>query len=62
MQTKEAIKFALTVSDRAVLSDLYRIKAALVRSDHHVAWRGDEPPADPGRVIDVITGNSPLLR
>lgn len=36
-------------ADRAELAALYKAKAALVRSDHHVVWRGDEPPADPGR-------------
>jgi 2-polyprenyl-6-methoxyphenol hydroxylase-like FAD-dependent oxidoreductase len=30
----------------------------LVRPDHHVAWRGDEPPADWDAVLDRVTGAS----
>jgi hypothetical protein len=30
-----------------------------VRSDQHVVWRGDELPADPGQVIDIVSGNLP---
>jgi hypothetical protein len=29
---------------------------ALIRPDHHVAWRGTEAPADPVAVIDRIRG------
>lgn len=42
--------------DREVLAPLYQRGAALVRSDHHVVWRGDELPADIERLIDVVTG------
>jgi hypothetical protein len=27
-----------------------------VRPDGHVAWRGDEVPADPGAVLDQVRG------
>jgi 2-polyprenyl-6-methoxyphenol hydroxylase-like FAD-dependent oxidoreductase len=30
----------------------------LVRPDHHVAWRGDEPPTDWDAVLDRVTGGS----
>jgi len=43
--------------DRSELLDLYRSGAAIIRSDHHVAWRGDELPADIDDVLDVITGH-----
>jgi 2-polyprenyl-6-methoxyphenol hydroxylase-like FAD-dependent oxidoreductase/catechol 2,3-dioxygenase-like lactoylglutathione lyase family enzyme len=43
-------------ADRASLRELYNANAAIVRTEHHVAWRGDEAPADPGRVLDVISG------
>jgi 2-polyprenyl-6-methoxyphenol hydroxylase-like FAD-dependent oxidoreductase len=38
------------------LADLYEAKLALIRPDHHVAWRGDAPPADPATVIDTVRG------
>jgi hypothetical protein len=28
----------------------------LVRPDGHVAWRGDDAPADPLAVIDLVRG------
>jgi hypothetical protein len=46
-------------ADRAELSAAYQARAVLVRSDQHVVWRGDELPADPGRVIDIVSGNLP---
>jgi hypothetical protein len=30
--------------------------AVLVRPDGHVAWRGDDVPADPAWVIDTVRG------
>ena len=42
--------------DRAGLRELYQAPAVVVRTDHHVAWRGQEAPADPGAVLDVIVG------
>lgn len=34
----------------------YGAAMALIRPDHHVAWRGAEAPADPAAVIDRIRG------
>lgn len=34
----------------------YRHKLVLARPDQHVAWRGDAPPGDAGRLIDLIRG------
>ncbi|MGH3299915.1 MAG: FAD-dependent monooxygenase [Trebonia sp.] len=34
----------------------YGAAMALIRPDHHVAWRGADAPADPGAVIDTIRG------
>jgi len=36
--------------------ELYRRRLALVRSDQHVAWRGNEQPAAPLDFIDLIRG------
>ncbi len=36
--------------------DLYGRDLVLVRPDHHVAWRGNAPPADPQAVIDRVLG------
>jgi len=37
---------------------VYRHRLVLSRPDQHVAWRGDEPPADPKRLIDRVRGAS----
>lgn len=44
------------VPDAAAL-ELYGRSLLLVRPDLHVAWRGDRPPADAGRVAAVATGH-----
>ncbi|MFI5957357.1 FAD-dependent monooxygenase [Cryptosporangium sp. NPDC051539] len=44
--------------DQAKMRDLYERKAALVRSDHHVVWRGDELPADVDSLLDIVTGHA----
>jgi 2-polyprenyl-6-methoxyphenol hydroxylase-like FAD-dependent oxidoreductase len=38
--------------------DIYKKKLVLSRPDQHVAWRGDEVPADPSAVLDFISGIS----
>ncbi len=38
------------------LADLYEARLALIRPDHHVAWRGDGPPSDPEAIIDRVRG------
>ena len=38
---------------------VYGFDLLLVRPDLHVAWRGDRPPDDPGRVAAVATGWAP---
>jgi len=37
-------------------SQYYRHKLVLVRPDQHVAWRGDEEPADTLNLIDLVRG------
>ena len=48
----------LTILDvnEANARPLYACKLVLVRPDQHVAWRGDELPPDPLRLIDLIRG------
>jgi 2-polyprenyl-6-methoxyphenol hydroxylase-like FAD-dependent oxidoreductase len=38
------------------IAELYERQLVLVRPDGHVAWRGDQAPADPLAVIDAIRG------
>ncbi len=50
---------------RLVAEDARRKCAAglvLVRPDQHVAWRGDDPPHDPGLLIDLVRGAAAGLR
>lgn len=48
--------FAPDPADRAELRELYRAGLTVIRSDHHVAWRGDALPADVDQLVGVITG------
>jgi hypothetical protein len=36
--------------------EIYDRDLILVRPDLHVAWRGNEPPADPRAVATTVTG------
>ena len=38
------------------IPDAYRHRLVLSRPDQHVAWRADEPPKNPGTLIDLIRG------
>jgi hypothetical protein len=38
------------------VSPLYRDRLVLVRPDQHVAWRGDEEPADTLGLVDLVRG------
>jgi hypothetical protein len=44
---------ALDVAD---VSELYQRRLVLVRPDGHVAWRADQPPADPRALIELVRG------
>ncbi len=44
------------VVDEPEAARLYEYALVLVRPDGHVAWRGDEMPADPAAVIDQVRG------
>lgn len=43
--------------DLSELGILYQAGAAIIRSDHHVAWRGDALPEDLDRLLSIITGS-----
>jgi hypothetical protein len=45
----------LRISD-AALAARYGAPLVLVRPDHHVAWRGAQPPAHLERLIDLVRG------
>jgi hypothetical protein len=47
--------------DLAERPDGYRHGLLLSRPDRHVAWRGDQVPTDPTRLIDRVTGRAPGL-
>jgi uncharacterized protein YfaP (DUF2135 family) len=38
------------------VQDAYRRSLVLVRPDGHVAWRGDDEPADAHAIIDTVRG------
>jgi hypothetical protein len=46
----------LEVVTAPALAELYGARLTLVRPDQHVAWRGEEAPADPGAMLDVVRG------
>jgi hypothetical protein len=46
---------AVTIAEPEIAA-LYESKLVLVRPDGHVAWRGDECPADPGAIVDRMRG------
>lgn len=51
-----SVPFDVFGHDDAALAALYRARYALVRTDHFVAWRGDDLPDDPGALIDRVRG------
>ena len=38
--------------------ELYACSFALIRPDHHVAWRGDSLPADAEALLRQVSGNA----
>ena len=44
-----------TLDDQAIAA-LYERRLVLVRPDGHVAWRGDDAPAEPLDIIDTVRG------
>jgi hypothetical protein len=44
--------------DEAAAASAYERKLCLVRPDGHVAWRGDQAPNAPERLIDIVRGDA----
>jgi hypothetical protein len=44
--------------DEPAVASAYQRKLVLVRPDGHVAWRDDQLPQDPLRLIDTVRGAS----
>jgi hypothetical protein len=55
---KRGVPMALLDVDAKEADALYPHKLVLSRPDQHVAWRGNEPPADPMALIDRVRGAS----
>ena len=47
----------IDISEQAA-RELYQCGFALIRPDHHVAWRGDALPADAAALIRQVSGNN----
>ncbi|MEP4887438.1 MAG: monooxygenase, partial [Alphaproteobacteria bacterium] len=50
------IPHAVVDITEARVRDVYGADLVLLRPDHHIAWRGDELPADPDQLWDRVTG------
>jgi 2-polyprenyl-6-methoxyphenol hydroxylase-like FAD-dependent oxidoreductase len=59
---QRAMPLALVELDGLELPAAYRHALHLCRSDQHIAWRGDQVPADPGVLLDQLRGVRPIAR
>jgi 2-polyprenyl-6-methoxyphenol hydroxylase-like FAD-dependent oxidoreductase len=53
---RRAVPLAVVDVDSSEAADLYSYKLLLSRPDQHVAWRGNESPENPAKLIDRIRG------
>ena len=53
---KRGVPLDIVAIDDPAIAALYERRLVLVRPDGHVAWRGDDAPADPLAVIDLVRG------
>jgi hypothetical protein len=54
--SRRAVPLAVVDVDSSEAADLYSCKLLLSRPDQHVAWRGNESPENPTKLIDRIRG------
>jgi 2-polyprenyl-6-methoxyphenol hydroxylase-like FAD-dependent oxidoreductase len=52
----KAMPLAVLDVSAAELPEVIRHKLILVRSDQHIAWRGDEVPAEAGELVKILRG------
>ena len=55
---KRGVPLRVVAPGHARLATLYQARAALIRPDQHVAWRGARLPDDPEWLLDRITGHA----
>jgi 2-polyprenyl-6-methoxyphenol hydroxylase-like FAD-dependent oxidoreductase len=55
---RAGLPLAQHVLDESAVAALYEKRHVLVRPDGHVAWRGDELPAEPATLLATITGKN----
>jgi hypothetical protein len=53
---QQGVPLKIVEVDQRDAQSLYANKLVLLRPDRHVAWRGDEEPADPVALIDLLRG------
>jgi len=51
-----SMPFVVLDLDPSLKRDAYRHRLVLARPDQHVAWRADQPPADPRQLVDLVRG------
>jgi len=51
------VPLAHVVIDDPHVRQVLQRDLVVVRPDQHVAWRGDQPPADPAMVLGLVVGN-----
>jgi 2-polyprenyl-6-methoxyphenol hydroxylase-like FAD-dependent oxidoreductase len=54
--TGAGVPLAVHTLLQPAVAAVYACRLALIRPDGHVAWRGDEEPADPKAIIDIVRG------
>jgi 2-polyprenyl-6-methoxyphenol hydroxylase-like FAD-dependent oxidoreductase len=54
--SRRGVPLAVLDVDASRGEDVYTKRLVLSRPDQHVAWRGNEPPADPVALVDRIRG------
>ncbi|MGE0629085.1 MAG: FAD-dependent monooxygenase [Hyphomicrobiaceae bacterium] len=52
----KCVPFKVADIDDPAIATLYERQLVLVRPDGHVAWRGNELPADPSVIVDMVRG------